>query len=156
MGNSQQVTVLNSASQDAASGALAAADRVLEAKQLFSKADAVWLYAQRAGDYKLQNEAAEIRLFAKRRASELMAEMAIHSASRRQGRTRRDGAKVEWSNSATAYPVMPKAIGAPKSHPSKWRMPRWISALSTSNGRVGAKLYRALHFPSVRTLWKHP
>jgi hypothetical protein len=47
VGSSQQVTVPNSASQDAASEALTAAHRVLETKQLYRKAEAVWVYAQR-------------------------------------------------------------------------------------------------------------
>ena len=82
MCSSQQVKEQDITSQDAASKALVAAHRVLEAKQLYSKAEAVWVYAQRAGDYELQNKAAEIRLFAKRRAGELFAEMASHPGSR--------------------------------------------------------------------------
>jgi hypothetical protein len=69
VGSSQRVTVPNSASQDIASRALAAAQRVDEAKQLYNKAQAVWVYAQRSGDCELQSKAAEIRLFAKRRAA---------------------------------------------------------------------------------------
>lgn len=142
MGNSQQVTVLTSTSQDAASKSLAAADRVLEAKQLFNKAEAVWVYAQRSGDYELRNQAAEIRLFAERRAGELMAEMAIHSRSLGQVRPRRDGATEE--------------IGVTKDRSSKWQqIEGWMRALSSKN-RVGATLYRALHFSSPRALPKHP
>ena len=80
MGSSQQVTVPNTPSQDHASKALASAHRVDEAKQLYNKAEAVWVYAQRSSDYGLQNKAAEIRLFAERRAGELLAEMAMHPA----------------------------------------------------------------------------
>jgi hypothetical protein len=94
VGSSQRVTVPNSTPQDIASRALAAAQRVDEAKQLYNKAQAVWVYAQRSGDDELQNKAAEIRLFAELRAGELLAEMATHPSSRAQGRPRRDGAKI--------------------------------------------------------------
>jgi hypothetical protein len=142
--------------QDAASKALTAAHRLLEAKQLYSKAEAVWVYAQQAGDYELQNEAAEIRLFAKRRAGELLAEMTSQPGSRGQGRPRREGAKVGRSNGATAYPVTVEEIGVSKDHPSKWQqVARWMSALSSEN-RVGAMLYRALHSSSPRPLSNHP
>jgi hypothetical protein len=149
VGSSQQVTVPDSAFQDIASEALAAAHRVLEAKQLCRKAEAVWVYAQRSGDYELQNEAAEIRLFAMRRAGELLAEMATHPGSRGQGLPRRDGPKIVRSNGATAYPVTLEEIAAPKDHPSKWQqLARWISALS-SKSRVGAILYRRLRLPPL-------
>jgi hypothetical protein len=62
VGGSQQVTVPNGAPQDISGTALAAAHRVDEAKQLYNNAEAVWVYAQRSGDYELQNKAAEIRL----------------------------------------------------------------------------------------------
>ena len=155
MGSSQRVTVPNSASQDIASRALAAAQRVDEAKQLYNKAQAVWVYAQRSGDCELQNKAAEIRLFAKRRAGELLAEMATHPGSRGQGRPRSDGAKIVRSNGATAYPVTLEEIAAPKDHPSKWQqLARWISALSSKN-RVGAMLFQGLRSSPPRTLSKH-
>jgi hypothetical protein len=142
VGNRQQVSVLTSASQDAASKSLAAADRVLEAKQLFNKAEAVWVYAQRSGDYELQNQAAGIRLFAERRAGELMDEMAMHSGPLGQGRTRREGATEE--------------IGVTKDRSTKWQqIEGWMRAL-LSKSRVGATLYRAFHFSSPRTLPKHP
>jgi hypothetical protein len=145
--------------QDAASKALTAAHRVAEAKQLYSRAEAVWVYAQRSGDYELQNEAAKIRLFAQRRTGELLAQMAPHPDTRGQGRPRRDGAKVGRSNGATAYPVTLEEIGVTgvtKDHPSKWQqVARWMSALSSEN-RVGAMLYRALHSSSPRPLSNHP
>jgi hypothetical protein len=128
VGSSQQVTVPNSASQDIASRGLAAAHRVDEAKQLYNKAEAVWVYAQRSGDYELQNEAAEVRLFAQRRAGELMAEMTSQLGSRGQGRPRRDEAKVGRS-SGGIYAVTLEEIGVTKDHPSKWQqITRWISA----------------------------
>jgi hypothetical protein len=140
VGSSQQVTVPNSASQDIASRALAAAHRVDEAKQLYNKAEAVWVYAQRSGDYELQNKAAEIRLFAERRAGELLAEMASHPGSRGQGRPRRDGAKIGRSTGASAYPAKPEETGVIKGPPAKWQqVAGWISALS-SKSRVGGKV----------------
>jgi hypothetical protein len=160
VGSSQQVTVPNSASQDIASRGLAAAHRVDEAKQLYNKAEAVWVYAQRSSDYELQNKAAEIRLFAERRAGELLAEMAMHPGSRGQGRPRRDGAKIVRSNGATAYPAKPDEIGVIKGQSSKWQqLTRWISALS-SKSRMGAMLFLGLHggsrqnhFASVKQFW---
>jgi hypothetical protein len=156
VGSSQQVTVPNSASQDIAGRALAAVHRVDEAKQLYNKAEAVWVYAQQAGDYELQNEAADIRLFAERRAGELLAEMAMHPGSRGQGRPRRDGAKIVRSNGATAYPATLEVTCVIKDPPSKWQqIARWMIALS-SRSRVGAMLYRGLHSSSPRPLSKHP
>jgi len=155
VGSSQQVTVPNSASQDAASKALADAHRVDEAKQLYRKAEAVWVYAQRSGDYELQNEAAEIRLFAQRRAGELMAEMTSQLGSRGPGRPRRDEAKVGRSNGGI-YAVTLEEIGVTEDHPSKWhQFATWISAFS-SKSQVGAMLHRGLHSSTHRTLSKHP
>jgi hypothetical protein len=156
VGSSQQVTVSNIAFQDHAGKAMTAAHRVLEAQQLYTKAEAVWVYAQRSGDYELQNEAAEIRLFAKRRAGELMAEIAIHRGSRGQGRPRRDGAKVGRSNGAIAYPAALEEIGARKDHPSKWQqIARWISALS-SKSRIAAILLLGFRSSSPRPISKRP
>jgi hypothetical protein len=156
VGSSQQVDARNSASQDAAGNALAAAHRVMEAKQLYSTAEAVWVYAQRSGDDELQNEAAEIRLFAQRRTGELLAEMAIHSGSRGQRRPRRDEAKIVGSNGATPYPGTPQEIGGNKDQSSKWRqIARWMSALS-SKSWVVASLRRGLHSSSPQTLSKRP
>ena len=156
MGSSQRVTVPSSASQDSASRALAAAQRVDEAKQLYNKAQAVWVYAHRSGDYELQNKAAEIRLFAERRAGELLAEMAMHPGFRGQGRPRRDGARIVRSNGATACPATLEVTGVIKDPPSKWQqIARWMSALS-SKSRVGAMLFLGLHSSSSPTLSKHP
>ncbi len=132
---SEHMTLPNITSHDAASNALPAARRMDEAKQLCKRAQAVWVYAQRSGDCELQNEAAEILLFAKRKADELLAEMASHSVSRGQGRPRRDGAKVGRSNGATAYPATPEETGVIEDPPSKWKqVARWISALSSRAG----------------------
>jgi hypothetical protein len=152
VGSSQQVTIPNIASQDAASEALAAAHRADEAKQLYRKADAVWIYAQRLGDYDLQNEAAEIRLFAHQRMGELRAEMAIDSSSRRQGQPRRDGAKIGRSMGAVAYPDKPEETGVIKGKSSKWhQFARWMRALSPKS-RIVSSLRRGLRSSSPRTL----
>ncbi len=61
---------------DAARKAIAAAHRIDEVKQIRNKAEAVRVYAKQAGDFELQNQAAEIRLFAERRAGQLLSDMA--------------------------------------------------------------------------------
>lgn len=127
MGRSQQVTRSIGTPQDASGRALAAAHHLAEAIQLSSQAEAVWTYAKRSGDYDLQNGAAEIRLFAERRAGELLAEMAIHPGSRGQGQPRRDGTKIGRSTGATSDPAKLKEIGVIKDQSSKWQqIARWM------------------------------
>jgi hypothetical protein len=70
---------------DAARKAIAAAHRVDEVKAIRDKAEAVRVYAKQAGDYELQNKAAEIRLFAERRAGELLADMASTPEHEKRG-----------------------------------------------------------------------
>ncbi len=136
---SEHITVPNITSHNAASKALPAVRRMDEAKQLCKRAQAVWVYAERSGDCDLQNKAAEILLFAKRKADELLAETASHPGSRGPGRHRSDGAKVGRSNGASAYPGTLEEIGAPKCHPSKWQqVVTWISARSAKNGSGGS------------------
>ena len=113
---------------DAARKALAAAHRVDEVKAIRDKAEAVRVYAKQAGDFELQNRAAEIRLRAERRAGELLADMAKNPGTRGAGRPRRDGTKIRRSSNTTAYPP-PKLdeIGVTRDQSSKWqRLARMI------------------------------
>jgi hypothetical protein len=128
---SKDITVSNITSHDAASKVLPAVSRIDEARQLCKRAEAVWVYAKRSGDSELQNKAAEIRLFARQRAGELLAGIAPHPGSRGQGRPRRDGAKI-GSNGAKAYPATLEEIDVIKDQPSKWQqIVRWMNALSS-------------------------
>jgi hypothetical protein len=134
VGRSQQVTRSIVTPLDAASRASAAAHRLADTKQLYREAEAVWAYAKRSGDYDLQNGAAEIRLFAQRRASELLAEMAIHPGVRGQGQPRREGAKMGRSTGTTAYPAKLAEIGVMKDQASKWlQIARWMHLKVATN-----------------------
>jgi hypothetical protein len=106
---------------DAARKAIAAAHRVDEVKQIRDKAEAVRVYAKQAGDYELQNQAAEIRLFAERRAGQLLSDMAMHPGTRGEGRPRKDGTKTRRSSAATAYPPKLDDIGITRDQSSKWQ-----------------------------------
>lgn len=106
---------------DAARKAIAAAHRVDEVKHIRDKAEAVRVYAKQAGDFELQNKAAEIRLFAERRAGQLLADMTKNPGTRGEGRPRKDGTKSRRSNGATAYPPTLDDIGVSKDQSSKWQ-----------------------------------
>jgi len=106
---------------DAARRALAAAHRVDEVKAIRDKAEAVRVYAKQAGDFELQNQAAEIRLRAERRAGQLLLEMEKNPGTRGEGRPRKDGTKVTRSSRATAYPPKLEDIGVSKDQSSKWQ-----------------------------------
>jgi len=106
---------------DAARKALAAAHRVDEVKAIRNKAEAVRVYAKQAGDFELQNKAAEIRLFAERRAGQLLSDMAKNPGTRGEGRPRKDGTKIRRLNGATAYAPTLDDIGVTKDQSSKWQ-----------------------------------
>jgi len=106
---------------DAARKAIAAAHRVDEVKAIRDKAEAVRVYAKQAGDFELQNQAAEIRLRAERRAGQLLLEMEKNPGRRGEGRPRKDGTKVTRSSRLTAYPPKLEDIGISKDQSSKWQ-----------------------------------
>jgi len=106
---------------DAARRALAAAHRVDEVKAIRDKAEAVRVYAKQAGDFDLQNQAAEIRIRAERRAGQLLLDMEKNPGRRGEGRPRKDGTKFTRSSGSTAYPPKLEDIGVSKDQSSKWQ-----------------------------------
>lgn len=106
---------------DAARKALAAAHRVDEVKQIRDKAEAVRVYARQAGDFELQNQAAEIRILAERRAGELLVDMTMHPGARGEGRPRKYGRKIRLSSCVTAYPPKLDDLGVTRNQSSKWQ-----------------------------------
>jgi hypothetical protein len=119
---------------DAARKAIAAAHRVDEVKHIRDKAEAVRVYAKQAGDFELQNKAAEIRILAERRAGELLADMAKNPGTRGEGRPRKDGTKIRRSSSATTYPPKLDDIGITKDQSSKWQRLAKLIDDASSNG----------------------
>ncbi len=97
---------------DAARRALAAAHRVDEVKSIRDKAEAVRVYAKQAGDFELQNQAAEIRIRAERRAGELLVDM--QTSGQRQAKERGRPKKV---SSPTTLPK----LGITRDQSSKWQ-----------------------------------
>ncbi|MGB7495664.1 MAG: hypothetical protein WBQ61_16050 [Candidatus Acidiferrum sp.] len=97
---------------DTARRALAAAHRVDEVKAIRDKAEAVRVYAKQAGDFELQNQAAEIRIRAERRAGELLVDM--QSSGERQAKERGRPTKV---SSPTTLP----RLGITRDQSSKWQ-----------------------------------
>lgn len=96
----------------AARRALAAAHRVDEVKHIHDKATALLAYAKQAGDFALQNQAAEIRIRAERRAGELLVDMRI--SGERQAKERGRPKKV---SSPTTLPK----LGITRDQSSKWQ-----------------------------------
>ncbi len=97
---------------DAAKRALAAASRVDEVKRIHDKAVALLAYARQAGDFELQNTAAEIRILAERKAGQLLVDM--NDTGQRQAK--QNGRPRKVSSSTT----LPK-LGISRDQSSKWQ-----------------------------------
>jgi hypothetical protein len=116
---------------DAARRALAAAHRVDEVKAIRDKAEAVRVYAKQAGDFELQNQAAEIRIRAERRAGELLGDM--QTSGERQAKERGRPTKV---SSPTTLPK----LGITRDQSSKWqRLARMIDDVTFDKAVAQAK-----------------
>jgi hypothetical protein len=106
---------------DAAKRALAAAHSFDVVRSIRSRAEAIRVYARQAGDFELQNQAAEIRIRAERRAGQLLLEIEKNHGTRGEGRPRKDGTKSRRSSKTTAYPAKLEDIGITKDQSSKWQ-----------------------------------
>jgi N6-adenosine-specific RNA methylase IME4 len=95
---------------DAARTALAEARRIDEVKDIRDKAIAVKAYARQAGDEALIRLAAEIKLWAERRAGALLAEMKKHQGGNPNLSSRREGLR----------PTL-KALGITYNQSSAWQ-----------------------------------
>lgn len=98
---------------DVARRALAAALNVVQVKEIRNQATALLAYARQAGDLTLQNQAAELRLYAERRAGELLAVM--EKSGERQAKQK--GRPKYVSRRAT----LPE-LGISRTQSSKWQM----------------------------------
>jgi hypothetical protein len=78
------------------------------------------VYAKQAGDFAMQNQAAEIRLYAERRAGRLLVDMAKNPGARGEGRPGKAGRKRRSCNT-TAYPPKLTDLGISKDQSSKWQ-----------------------------------
>jgi hypothetical protein len=101
---------------DAAKKALAAASRVDEVKRIHDKATALLAYARQAGDYELQNTAAEIRILAERKAGQLLVDMGV--SGQRQAKQNGRPRKV---SSTTRLPTTLPKLGITHDQSSKWQ-----------------------------------
>ena len=97
---------------DAAKKALALASRFDEVKKIHDKATALLAYARQAGDFELQNTAAEIRILAERKAGQLLVNM--EEVGQRQ--TREHGRPRKASS-----PVTLSKVGITRNQSSKWQ-----------------------------------
>lgn len=98
---------------DAARRAIAAALTVVQVEEIRNKATALLAYAKQAGDLTMQNQAAELRLFAERRAGELLTVM----EKRGERQARQKGRRKYMSRCAT----LPE-LGISRTQSSKWQM----------------------------------
>ena len=107
---------------DAARKALNAACRVDEVKKIHDKATALLAYARQAGDFGLQNQAAEIRILAERRAGQLLVEM--EESGQRQAK---QNGRPKIVSSTTRLPATLPKLGITYDQSSKWqRMARLV------------------------------
>jgi hypothetical protein len=98
---------------DAARVALAAARSLDEVKDVRDKAEALRMYVKQAGEsLQMQNDVAEIKLRAERRAGEMLGEM-----------DKQDGgdAMRPRSHDATEVPPTLSALGISRSQSSRWQ-----------------------------------
>jgi hypothetical protein len=102
---------------DACRKALASALRIDEVKHIHDKATALLAYAKQAGDYALQNQAAEIRLLAERRAGQLLVDMQVTGQRWRQER----GRPTKVYPSSTHMPTTLPKLGISRNQSSKWQ-----------------------------------
>src|SRR5450631_981694 len=98
---------------DAARKAIAAALSVVQIKEIRNKATALLAYAKQAGDLTMQNQAAELRLYAERRAGELLTVM--EKSGERQAKQK--GRPKYVCRRAT----LPE-LGISRTQSSKWQM----------------------------------
>jgi hypothetical protein len=116
---------------DAAKKALALASRFDEVKRIHDKATALLAYARQAGDFELQNTAAEIRILAERKAGQLLVNM--EEVGQRQ--TREHGRPRKASS-----PVTLSKVGITRNQSSKWqRLARLIDDETFERALLQAK-----------------
>jgi hypothetical protein len=97
---------------DQARRALASALNIVQVKEVRNRATALVAYARQAGDTTLQNQAAELRLYAERRAGELLTVM--EKSGERQAKQR--GRRKDVSRTTT----LPE-LGISRDQSSKWQ-----------------------------------
>ena len=120
---------------DAARKALAAAHRVDEVKKIHDKAVALLAYARQAGDFELQNTAAEIRILAERKAGQLLVDMG--QSGQRQAKQNGRPRKV---SSTTRLPTTLPKLGITHDQSSKWqRLARLIDDETFERALLQAK-----------------
>jgi hypothetical protein len=116
---------------DNARRALKLALRIDEVKCIHDKAAALLAYAKQAGDFELQNHAAEIRLLAERRAGQLLVDM--NATGQRQAKERGRPTKVSTPT------TLPK-LGITRDQSSKWqRLARMIDDATFERALAQAK-----------------
>lgn len=116
---------------DAARKALAECRSVDEVKDILDKAEAVRVYARQAGDFEMQNMAAEIRLRAERRAGELLGEMKANGTRRSEGVVTAGPGRGNKNTVGQDDHVLPPTLsdlGISKDQSSRWQQ---VAAIPT-------------------------